>query len=80
MKLQDGERAKAPWHDAPTCPHCEGTFVTPARFSPHASRFDAATEMWCPCCGAFWATDDVEMIAKAFYSRGTWDGHEWDRR
>lgn len=65
-----------PWHDCPKCPHGCGQTVTPARFSPHCSTSSPATEMWCPCCGAFWKTDDVETIAKAFWARGAWEGHK----
>lgn len=64
-----------PWHDAPPCIECEAPCVTPARFSP-LSEDAAVNEMWCPCCGAGWTTDDIEVIAKAFFSRGAWEGHE----
>lgn len=65
-----------PWHDAPECPQCTATVVTPLRLSGRASADTPASEMWCPCCGEFWTETDIEVIAKAWWSRGAWNGHQ----
>lgn len=67
------------WVDAPPCRECGATVVTPSRFSPHCSIHDPAFSMWCPACGAFWEESDVEVIAKAWWSRGAWDGHKYPK-
>jgi uncharacterized protein with PIN domain len=66
-----------PWHDAPECPYCKAPVVTPARFSPHRSTNEPAAEMWCPSCGEMWTSDDLEVVAQAFFSRGAWAGRSY---
>jgi len=68
-----------PQHNAPACPGCGATVVTPfAKREAYDGRPPEAdcNLMCCPACGDVWVEEDPVRIAHAWWSAGAHEGAE----